>query len=191
MNIDQIRSILQEKFGTSFQVIGDECYEVNTAEFKLLFILSAQQSWLRIITPITSAANATTFLSELLASNFDETLENRYALHQDVLWGVFQHRVESLGTEDFGQAIDRLIVMKKTGINSAFSQFITNRVREIVRLAKQKGDTLEQTMQTLDRFYAEGVMGDLSSNAIVREEMMNAWRYQLNRLWDEETVNPN
>lgn len=188
MNISQIRSTLQEKFGASFQVIGDECYEVSTAEFKLLFILSAEQSWLRIITPITSASNATTFLSELLDSNFDETLENRYALHQDVLWGVFQHRIESLVTEDFGQAINRLIAMKKTGINSAFSQFITSRVREIVQAAKQKGDTLEQTMQTLDRFYAEGVMGDLGSSPEVREEMMNAWRYQLTRLWDEETV---
>jgi hypothetical protein len=191
MHISQIRSTLQEKFGASFQVIGDECYEVNTAEFKLLFILSAQQSWLRVITPITSVSNATTFLSELLASNFDETLENRYALHQDVLWGVFQHRIESLVVEDFGMAIDRLIAMKKTGINSAFSQFITQRVREIVRVAKQKGDTLEQTMQTLDRFYAEGVMGDLGSSHEVREEMMGAWRYQLTRLWDEETVNPN
>jgi hypothetical protein len=188
MNIAQIRSTLQEKFGASFQVIGDECYEVNTAEFKLLFILSAQQSWLRIITPITSASNASTFLSELLAANFDETLENRYALHQEVLWGVFQHRIESLSTEDFGEAVDRLIAMKKTGINSAFSQFTTNRVREIVQVAKQRGDTLEQTMQTIDRFYAEGVMGDLNNSTTTREEMMSAWRYQLTRLWDEEAV---
>jgi Tir chaperone protein (CesT) family len=186
MHIAQIPSTLQAKFGESFQAIGDECYEVNTDEFKLLFILSDHLSWLRILTPITTAANADTFLRELLTANFDDTLENRYALHQDVLWGVFQHRLESLDPEDFSVAIERLINLKKSGVNPAFTQFVTQKVREIVRVAKLRGDSLQQTMQTLDRFYAEGMMGDLEEGAAARESMMSAWRYQLTRLWDEE-----
>jgi Tir chaperone protein (CesT) family len=186
MHIAQIPSTLQAKFGESFQAIGDECYEVNTNEFKLLFILSDHLSWLRILTPITTAANADTFLRELLTANFDDTLENRYALHQDVLWGVFQHRLESLDPEDFSVAIERLINLKKSGVNPAFTQFVTQKVREIVRVAKLRGDTLQQTMQTLDRFYAEGMMGDLEEGVAARESMMSAWRYQLTRLWDEE-----
>ena len=143
-------------------------------------------SWLRILTPITTTANADTFLKELLTANFDNTLENRYAIHQDVLWGVFQHRLTSLDPEDFGIAIERLINLKKSGVNPAFTQFVTQKVREIVRVAKLRGDSLQQTMQTLDRFYAEGMMGDLEDGAAARESMMGAWRYQLTRLWDEE-----
>jgi hypothetical protein len=186
MHIAQIQSILQAKFGKSFQAIGDECYEVNTDEFKLLFILSDRLSWLRILTPITTAANANTFLQELLTANFDDTLENRYAFHDDVLWGVFQHRLESLDPEDFSVAIERLINLKKAGVNPAFTQFVTQKVREIVQVAKLRGNTLQQTMQTLDRFYEEGMMGDLEEGAATRQSMMEAWRYQLTRLWDAE-----
>lgn len=186
MDIDQIQTTLQAKFGESFQVLGDECYEVNANEFKLLFILSDRLSWLRILVPITTIDNAETFLKELLMANFDDTLENRYAVHQEVLWGVFQHRLESLDPEDFSVAIERLINLKKSGVNPAFTQFVTQKVREIVRVAKLRGDSLQQTMQTLDRFYAEGMMGDLEDGAAARETMVEAWRYQLTRLWDEE-----
>jgi hypothetical protein len=186
MDIDQMRSILQDKFGESLQAIGEDFYEVSTAEFKLLFLLSDNLAWLRILTPITTAANAEAFLKELLAANFDETLETRYALHEDVLWGVFQHRLASLAVPDLQEALDRLIALKKADVSSVFNQFVTKQVQEIVRVAKLRGSSLQQTMQTLDRFYAEGMMGDLEGGPDTRSAMMEAWRYQLTRLWDAE-----
>jgi hypothetical protein len=121
-----------------------------------------------------------------LSANFDATLETRYALNQGVLWGVWQHSVAGLTKEDFNTAIDRTINLKRVGIDRAFQDFATKQVREIIRIAKQRGDTLEQTMQTLDRFYAEGVMGDIGATEEIRKEMMTAWHYQLERLWNEE-----
>jgi hypothetical protein len=126
-----------------------------------------------------------TFIEEFLSANFDDTLETRYALHQGVLWGVWQHSVSGLTIADFGMAIDRILELKQVGIDRAFRDFATKQVREIVKIAKQRGDTLVQTMQTLDRFYAEGIMGDLGATEDVRQEMMTAWRYQLERLWNE------
>jgi hypothetical protein len=189
MHLTEIESLLNQKFANYFQVVSEDSYKIETDEYRLLIILSEQLSWLRILIPIAPAADVMPFISEFLAANFESTLENRYAFEREVLWGVFQHRVESLTSQDLLTAIDRLIAMKATGVNSAFYQFITKRVKEIITIAKQRGDSLEQTIQTLDRFYTEGVMGDVGSTSEVREEMMSAWRLQLTRLWDEVNVN--
>jgi hypothetical protein len=185
MDTVQLRSLLQNRYGESFKEIAAECYEVNQDPLKLLLILSQDLTWLRVIVPVTSASNATSLATEFLAANFDETLDLRYALHQDVLWGVFQHSLPTLDPQDLLNALDRLAEMKQVGINKAFSRLITQRVREVIRAAKEKGETLQQTIQTIDRLYAEGVMGGLDGNSALREEMMAAWRYQLTRLWDE------
>ncbi len=44
---------------------------------------------------------------------------------------------------------------------------------------------METTLQNLERFYAEGIMGDLSGSTQEREQTLSAWRYQLERLWSE------
>jgi hypothetical protein len=181
-----IQPFLTSRFGTTLKVIDADSYQVETPEYRLLIILSAQQSWVRTLVPIAPAAEAMTFVEEFLSANFDATLETRYALHQGILWGVWQHSVAGLTIEDFSTAIEHSIELKQVGIDRAFRDFATKQVREIIRIAKQRGDTREQTMQTLDRFYAEGVMGDLGATEDIRQEMMTAWKYQLDRLWDEE-----
>ncbi len=183
---EDIQPFLTKRFGTLLKIIDADSYQVDTPDYRLLIILSAQQSWLRILIPIAPAAEAMTFVEEFLSANFDATLETRYALHQDVLWGVWQHSVVGLTIEDFSTAIEHAIELKQVGIDRAFRDFATKQVREIIRIAKQRGDTREQTIQTLDRFYAEGVMGDLGATEDIRKEMMTAWQYQLEKLWDEE-----
>jgi hypothetical protein len=185
MRTIEIQTLLTEKFGTAFTVLADDSYQIETTDFRILLIFADGESWLRVLIPIVPAAEAATFWEELLSANFDRTLDCRYALHQDVLWGTFQHSVASLTSEDLLMAIDSLIQMKKLGVSPVFSEFVTKRVREIVVIAKQRGDSLEQTIQTLDRFYAEGVMGDLGSTESVRQEIMSAWRTQLTTLWAE------
>lgn len=185
MTPEDIQPFLTNRFGRALKVVDSDSYQVDTPDYRLLIILSAEKSWLRMLVPIVPAAEAITFVEEFLSANFDATLETRYALHQGVLWGVWQHSVAGLTVEDFSTAIEHAIELKQVGIDRAFRDFATKQVREIVRIAKQRGDTLEQTMQTLDRFYAEGVMGDLGAAADVRQEMMTAWQYQLERLWNE------
>ncbi len=181
-----ITTFLTARFGTALQIVDADSYQVDTPAYRLLVILSDQQRWVRVLVPIAPAAEAMTFVSEFLAANFDETLEARYALHQNVLWGVWHHSIAGLTGADFALAIDRVLELKQLGIDRAFGAFATNQVREIVRIAKQRGDSLTQTMQTLDRFYAEGVMGDIGTTEEIRNETIAAWRYQLERLWDEE-----
>ena len=180
-----IQAFLTSRFGRALKVIDIDSYQIDTPDYRLLVILSAQQSWVRMLVPIAPAAEAMTFVEEFLSANFDTTLETRYALHQNVLWGVWQHSVAGLTIEDFSTAIEHQIELKQVGIDRAFREFTTKQVREIVRIAKQRGDSLAQTVQTLDRFYAEGVMGDLGAAEETRAEMMTAWQSQLERLWNE------
>jgi hypothetical protein len=185
MTPEDIKSFLTNRFGRGLTVADADSYQVDTPDYRLLIILSAQRSWVRMLVPIAPAAEAMTFVEEFLSANFDDTLETRYAINQGVLWGVWQHSVAGLTTEDFNTAIDRSIDLKRVGIDRAFQDFATKQVKAIVSIAKQRGDTLEQTMQTLDRFYAEGVMGDIGATDDIRQEMMTAWQYQLERLWNE------
>ncbi len=185
MNPVEIQTLLTARFGEKARQLDPDSYQIDTPDYRLLVIFSAEQSWVRMLVPIAPAAEAMTFIEEFLAANFDDTLETRYALHQGVLWGVWQHSVSGLTSADFSTAIDRILELKQVGIDRAFRDFATKQVREIVKIAKQRGDTLAQTMQTLDRFYAEGIMGDLGTTEAVRQEMMTAWRYQLERLWSE------
>jgi hypothetical protein len=183
---EDIQAFLTNRFGTNLKIVDADSYQVETPEYRLLIILSAQQSWVRTLIPIAPAADAITFIEEFLSANFDDTLETRYALQQGALWAVWQHSVAGLTSEDFSMAIDRSIELKRVGIDRAFQDFATKQVKAIVSIAKQRGDTLEQTMQTLDRFYAEGVMGDLGATDDIRKEMMSAWQQQLERLWNQE-----
>ncbi len=181
----EIGSKLAELFGADLQAIAPNSWQIDTPSKRLLVLLSDDQSWLRILIPITSALEAQPFLEQLLEANFDTTLETRYALHQGVLWGVFQHSCESLTSVDFESAVTQLLSLHQTGLSNFFNQLVEGRIRQIIKVAKQQGQTLEATLQTVDRFYEEGMMGDINQGSAGREETMSAWRYQLERLWPE------
>jgi hypothetical protein len=67
----------------------------------------------------------------------------------------------------------------------SFDQLVDNRIRQIIQVAKQQGQSLEATLQTLDRFYREGLMGDLEQDAQAREQVLGAWRRRLESLWQK------
>ncbi|MFB2982670.1 hypothetical protein [Microseira sp. BLCC-F43] len=181
----EIGSKLAELFGADLQANAPNSWQVDTPSKRLLVLLSDDQSWLRLLIPITSAQAAQPFLEQLLEANFDTTLETRYALYQGVLWGVFQHSCESLTSVDFESAVTQLLSLHQRGISDFFNQLVESRIRQIIKAAKQQGQTLEATLQTVDRFYEEGLMGDINQGSAGREETMSAWRYQLERLWPE------
>jgi hypothetical protein len=185
MTPQEITQTLRNLFDNPVQVSEPDSWQVETEGFRLLILLSEDQSWLRSLIAIATVQDAQPYLEQLLEANFDETQEARYALYQNVLWGVFQHRRSSLTPEDFQAAIARLILLKQQGLSPSFDKLAETQIRLIIHAAKQQGQSLETTLQNLDRFYQEGVMGDINQGATERQQVMGAWRYQLERLWNE------
>ncbi|MCY7320899.1 MAG: CesT family type III secretion system chaperone [Phormidesmis sp. CAN_BIN36] len=182
---EEIAKTLTDSFGESVQTSDANSYQVETDKFRVLVLLSDDQSWLRILVPIVPAQDAQPYLAELLEANFDTTQEVRYALHQEVLWGVFQHGLAGLTIADFTTAIQRLLALRELGIDEGFSTFAEKRIRQIIQVAKRQGQSLELTMKTLDRFYQEGMMGEMEMGAQSRENVLTAWQRQLERLWPD------
>lgn len=186
MKPEEIASTLKELFDSAdVQAIAPGSWQVETSDFRLLVILSDDQSWLRVLLPIVSAQAAQPFVEQLLEANFDDTQQVRYALHQGVVWGVFQHSRESLVAADFSDAIARLVSLHQLGLSDLFNELVESRIRQIIQAAKQQGQSLEATLQNLDRFYEEGLLGDLEQGAESREQVLSAWRRQLERLWPQ------
>ncbi|MGL5063677.1 MAG: hypothetical protein ACRC62_27140 [Microcoleus sp.] len=183
MNPEEISNTLKDLFGESVQQTDSTSWQVETPQFRLLVLLSEDGSWLRILLPIASAAEAEPFFDKLLEANFDTTVETRYALHQNVLWGVFQHNSATLVSPDFSTAIAKLLDLQQRGLSEFFDNLIEARIRQIIKAAKMQGQSLENTLQTLERFYAEGLMGEMDLGRESREQTLAAWRYQLERLW--------
>lgn len=187
MTPQEIANTLAQIFEqTTVTEIAPGSWQVEKQNLRLLVLLSEDQSWLRILLPIISAQVAKPFLEQFLESNFDDTQEVRYALHQGVVWGIYHHSRESLQSTDLMGAIARLVALHQTGITGVFNQLVESRISQIVQTAKQQGQSLESTLQTLDRFYEEGVLGDLEQGAESREQILISWRRQLERLWAEK-----
>jgi hypothetical protein len=138
-----------------------------------------------VLLPIVPLQEAEPFLAQLLAANFDETQEVRYAIYDEVVWGIYHHNNGTLVNTDLASAIARLVSLHQAGLDNVFNLFIENRLRQIIQAAKRQGQSLQTTMQNLDRFYAEGLMGEINQTSEVREQVLATWRYQLERLWDE------
>jgi hypothetical protein len=185
MILAEIASCLIDQFGEVVLQPEPNAWQVETEKFRLLVLLSEDQTWLRILIPIAPLQQAEAILTQLLAANFDTTLSTRYAVHQDVVWGVFQHPFSSLTETDFTAAINTLIELHQQGFSGFFNQLIEERIRQVIQMAKRQGQSIEATMQTLERFYAEGLMGEMQGDAETREQTLEAWRRQLERLWPE------
>jgi hypothetical protein len=186
MTPEDIAGTLTELFSAEVvKSIAPGSWQVETADFRLLVLLSEDNTWLRILLPIMPLQEAAAFMTQFLEANFDDTQETRYAVYDDVIWGVFQHNSGTLTNGDFANAIARLISLYQAGVHDVFNNLVETRIREIIKAAKQQGQSLEATMQNLDRFYAEGLLGDIDQNAQGREQILAAWQRQLERLWME------
>ncbi|AFY77310.1 MAG: hypothetical protein IGR93_22340 [Hydrococcus sp. C42_A2020_068] len=189
MQSEEIATILSEYFGVdTVEMPTADSWQVNTPQMRLLVILSEDKSWLRLLLPIAPAQEVQSFLEQLLEANFDLTQEVRYALYQDVLWGVFQHSCPTLTTEDFKGAIVKLVSLKEKGLEECFNLLIEKRIRQIIKAAKLQGQSLEATLQNLKRMYEEGMLGGLQQDPQERQRFLAAWQYQLERLWSEVEI---
>ena len=185
MTPDAITQCLRDRFGPQLAVSAPDAWQVTTPDWRLLVLLSADQSWLRLLIPIVPAPKAEPFWAQILAANFDHTQATRYALHENVLWGVFHHDRASLTLPAFEAALDRLLALQQAGIDPFFNAFLEQRLRQIIQAAKRQGQTLTETLKTLDRFYSEGLMGDMGGDGTYETQALAAWQRQLERLWPE------
>ncbi|MDJ1183915.1 CesT family type III secretion system chaperone [Roseofilum casamattae] len=185
MTPDNINSVLGQRFGDRLTQVNPTSWQINQDELRLLVLLSEDQSWLIALVTIAPLPEAQPFLEEILNANFETTQETRYALHQGVLWGVYRHRLDSLLEAEFTDAIAHLLELQEQGLDRFFQAQVEKQIRAIIQASKAQGQTLETTLQTLTRFYEEGIMGELSQNAAQRERILGAWRAQLERLWPE------
>ncbi len=185
MHLDEIEPHLRQLFGETLQSTTPGLWQVEQGGSQILILISDDRSWLRVLLPIAPFQDVRPLLEQLFAYNFDASQETRYALHQDVLWGVFQHPRESLTAADLTAAIGRLQMLKQQGLTDCFNQFVDNRIGQIIQAAKQQGQTLTATMQTLERFYDEGLLGDLTQSQEQRQTILGAWRTRLQQLWPD------
>jgi hypothetical protein len=186
MTPEEIGLTLTKLFGAAdVAAIAPGSWQVETSAFRLLVLLSEDNAWLRVLLPIVPIQEAQPFLEQFLEANFDDTQEVRYALYDDVVWGVFQHNSGSLTSADFSDAIARLVSLHQVGLDDVFNRLIESRIRQIIQVAKQQGQSLPATMQSLDRFYAEGLLGGLEQTPEAREQTLSAWRNRLESLWNE------
>jgi hypothetical protein len=185
MTPNEIAQNLTTLFGQTVSELEPGSWQVEGSDFRLLVLLSADRAWVRALVPIAAAQDAQPYLEQLLEANFDETQQTHYALQEGALWGIFQHRCASLTPEDFEAAIQRLQYLRHQGLDECFNRLVETRIRLIIQIAKLNGQSLETTMQTLDRFYEEGVMGEIDSDSEQKEQTLAAWRRQLERLWNE------
>ena len=183
MTPQEIPNVLASLFGDAVQTLAPGSYQIEQQGFRLLVLRSEEQDWIRMMVPIVSLTEAGAFLEEFLEASFDETQEAHYAVHQGLIWTMFQHSCSSLTEDDFRSAVGRLISIFRQGLELVFKRHVEKQIRQIIKAAKLQGQSMEATMQTLERFYSEGVMGDLDTAS---EGAVEAWRYQLKRLWEEE-----
>jgi hypothetical protein len=189
MTPEEIAGTLSQIFNIAeIQAIAPGSWQVDTGNFRLLVLLSEDQTWLRVLLPIVPITQAQPFLAQFLEANFDDTQEVRYALFDGVVWAVYHHNRETLVSEDFTNAIARIISLAAAGLDDVFSRLIENRLRQIIHTAKQQGQTLQATMQNLERFYAEGLLGEIDQTSEAREQILAIWQRQLQRLWNEIEV---
>lgn len=186
MTPTEITRILQEIFSQESVTLASEYnWQVVTPDIKLLVLLSQDQSWLRLLVPIAAANEAGPFLAELLEANFDDTHEVRYGLNQGVLWGIFQHNCETIAEVDLQGAIAQLAYLKGLGLSGYFNKMVEDRLMQIVQVAKAQGQTKENTLQQLRRFYEEGLLGGIEQDPQQRQQFIKAWEAQLERLWPQ------
>lgn len=182
MTPDNITQALIDRFGSaSCQRVSDDVWQVDTTEIRLIAIHSG--TWFKLMIPIMPMAEAQPFVAQMMAENFDQTLQTRYAFHQNVVWGVFQYDLAALDLPQFQSAVDQLLTLKAKGVDELFARLVEVQITDLIKVSKQQGQSLEATMKTLDRFYSEGLMGDMEAAGGYQTEALAAWRRQLERLW--------
>lgn len=185
MNLESLLSHLNAILETPLSEAGENVWRHTWDQGELILMLSEDLSWVRLMIPIASLNQAQPFLYELLELNFEATTLVRYAMAQGMLWSVFNHPLESLQSQDLELAVDCLFNFHRQGVSQCFEIHADRQVRLIIKASKRQGLSLKATLQNLERFYREGIIGDLSDSGSTIQLTLTRWRDRLERLWSE------
>jgi hypothetical protein len=194
MQLEDLLSLLNTEFNAPLESAGNLIWRLpiqpgdTTQQGEIVVLLSEDQSWVRLMVPIAPISQAQPFLQELLELNVEATTFNRYAIAQKMLWGVFNHPLQTLQKSDVHLAIIGLVELKTQGLTHCFETHADRQVRLIISASKRQGLTLKATLQNLERFYREGIIGDLSDSRETIQLTLTRWRDRLERLWSEENL---
>lgn len=189
MHLDDLLSLIQSKFESPLESAGKLIWRISMTQEDvashgaLVILLSEDQSWIRLMVPIAPVVQAQPFLQELLELNFESTTFIKYAIAQKMLWGVFNHPIKTLQQQDVQLALSGLDALKAQGLSHCFELHVDRQVRLIITASKRQGMTLNTTLQNLERFYREGIIGDLSDSGETIQLTLSRWRDRLERLW--------
>ncbi|MEM9137310.1 MAG: hypothetical protein AAGB01_08175 [Cyanobacteria bacterium P01_F01_bin.42] len=186
MQLEELLSHLKTSHSIPFQSVGEKIWRASLDWGEMVMLLSEEDSWLRLMVPISSVSQAQPFLQELLELNFEATTIVKYAIAQQMLWAVFNHPLASLQEADVAIALERLIALREQGLSNCFEIHADRQVSLIIAASKRQGLTLESTLQNLERFYREGIIGDLSDTDATIQLTLDRWRSRLERLWSED-----
>ena len=110
-----------ERLGDLVQRIDPEAEALDTTwqfvvdELDALLVYDTGADRMRVIIPIVeTAAIPPEQITRLMQANFDSALDARYAIAQDMLWGVFIHPLSSLTDEDFVLGVGQTVNIAKT-----------------------------------------------------------------------------
>ncbi|MGD1714830.1 hypothetical protein [Dapis sp. BLCC M172] len=74
MNLLEITQTLTNIFGESVETPSPNSWQIERDKFRLLVLISDDETWLRILIPIAPKEDAQPFFDKLLEANFDVTL---------------------------------------------------------------------------------------------------------------------
>ena len=87
-------------------------WQFTLAKHQVFVITDPVAERMRIMVPIGDAkALSEPLLTRLMQANFDSALDARYAVAQDVLWGVFIHPLTSLDEKGFVSGLAQAIAV--------------------------------------------------------------------------------
>lgn len=200
MTPEEITAVLNQRFGeTACQYVPPDAWKVdiNDGDKARQLLVILEGSWVKLLTPIMPIAQAEPFLQQMMEANFTQTQETRYALHQNVVWGMFQYDLGALTRSPFESALEGLLTLNRDGVKTLFDRKLESQLIEIIQVSKRQGRSLEATLQTLDRFYSEGLLGIAIDESPAgdaadryRQSALAAWQRQLERLWPTVEAEP-
>ena len=69
---------------------------------------------MRVVTPVVGVAELSAEdLRTLLEANYSKALDARYAIAEELVWGLFVHRLSTLTREELESALDQVVALKK------------------------------------------------------------------------------
>ena len=85
-------------------------WSFEIAKRQVIVITDPLAERMRVMVPIVEASKLdSTELKRLMQANFDSALDARYAVAQDLLWGVYIHPLVSLNEKDFVSGLSQAL----------------------------------------------------------------------------------